>query len=101
MLRGEGGRPRAGPAPPADRRRARPAHARVGPDRRGPRRRPQRPGLPGMSVVGAPMRDYYERRAREYDDWWLGSGRFARRERPGWHDEVHELTALLGALPPR
>jgi demethylmenaquinone methyltransferase/2-methoxy-6-polyprenyl-1,4-benzoquinol methylase len=54
-----------------------------------------------MSVVGAPMRDYYERRAREYDDWWLGTGLFAGRERPGWHAEVRELTALLAALPPR
>ncbi|MFL5250513.1 MAG: class I SAM-dependent methyltransferase [Myxococcales bacterium] len=54
-----------------------------------------------MSVVGPPMRDYYERRAREYDDWWLGTGLFARRERPGWHDEVHDLTALLGTLAPR
>ena len=53
-----------------------------------------------MSVVGAPMRDYYERRAGEYDDWWLGTGLFARRERPGWHDEVRELTALLETLPP-
>jgi ubiquinone/menaquinone biosynthesis C-methylase UbiE len=53
-----------------------------------------------VNVVGAPMRDYYERRAREYDDWWLGSGLFARRERPGWHEEVERLVALLGALPP-
>jgi ubiquinone/menaquinone biosynthesis C-methylase UbiE len=53
-----------------------------------------------MTVVGAPMRDYYERRAREYDDWWHGSGLFARRERPGWHEEVERLTTLLGALPP-
>ena len=29
-----------------------------------------------MNVIGAPMRDYYERRAREYDDWWLGTGLF-------------------------
>jgi ubiquinone/menaquinone biosynthesis C-methylase UbiE len=53
-----------------------------------------------MSVIGAPMRDYYERRAREYDDWWLGTGLFARRERPGWHEEVGQLVALLQALPP-
>jgi demethylmenaquinone methyltransferase/2-methoxy-6-polyprenyl-1,4-benzoquinol methylase len=53
-----------------------------------------------MNVIGSPMRDYYERRAREYDDWWLGTGLFARRERPGWHEEVAALTNLLGALPP-
>jgi SAM-dependent methyltransferase len=53
-----------------------------------------------VSVIAAPMRDYYERRARQYDDWWLGTGLFARRERPGWHEEVRELIALLEALPP-
>jgi SAM-dependent methyltransferase len=46
------------------------------------------------------MKDYYERRAPEYDDWWEGAGLFAARERPGWHDEVAELTAALRALPP-
>jgi SAM-dependent methyltransferase len=53
-----------------------------------------------MNVIGAPMRDYYERRAREYDDWWLGTGLFTRRERPGWHEEVQRLIALLEELPP-
>ena len=42
---------------------------------------------------------YYELRAAEYDDWWRGSGRFAERERPGWDEEVAEVSALLGALP--
>jgi SAM-dependent methyltransferase len=46
------------------------------------------------------MRRYYEQRAPEYDDWWLGTGLFAGRERPGWHDEVAELCAALAALPP-
>jgi ubiquinone/menaquinone biosynthesis C-methylase UbiE len=44
---------------------------------------------------------YYERRAPEYDDWWLGTGLFAQRERPGWDDEVARLVELVGALPPR
>jgi SAM-dependent methyltransferase len=52
-----------------------------------------------MNVLGAPMRDYYERRAREYDDWWLGTGLFTRRERPGWHEEVQRLIARLEDLP--
>jgi len=43
---------------------------------------------------------YYDRRAAEYDDWWLGTGLFAERDRPGWDDEVDELTAALDALPP-
>src|SRR3954447_12842635 len=43
---------------------------------------------------------YYERRAAEYDDWWLGSGVFAQRERPGWHEEVAQLVELLAGLRP-
>jgi ubiquinone/menaquinone biosynthesis C-methylase UbiE len=46
------------------------------------------------------MREYYDRRAPEYDDWWEGTGLFAQRERPGWHKEVAALVAALGALPP-
>jgi ubiquinone/menaquinone biosynthesis C-methylase UbiE len=46
------------------------------------------------------VKTYYERRAREYDDWWLGTGRFADRDRPGWDDEVAELERVLEALPP-
>ena len=46
------------------------------------------------------MKAYYERRAREYDDWWLGRGRFADRDRPGWGEELGELRRALGALPP-
>ena len=45
-------------------------------------------------------RAYYEARAREYDDWWLGRGLFAARDRPGWPEEVRELEQLLAALPP-
>ena len=46
------------------------------------------------------MKAYYERRAREYDDWYLGRGRFAERDRPGWGDEVDDLRRVLEALPP-
>ena len=49
-------------------------------------------------VVGEDMRAYYERRAREYDDWWLGSGLFAARDRPGWAEEVAQLIAALNDL---
>ena len=41
---------------------------------------------------------YYERRAVEYDDWYLGSGLFAERIRPGWHAEMESLQALLRSL---
>src|SRR3954453_17498173 len=43
---------------------------------------------------------YYDQRSSEYDDWWLGSGSFARRERPGWQDEVARLIELVAALSP-
>jgi ubiquinone/menaquinone biosynthesis C-methylase UbiE len=46
------------------------------------------------------MRSYYERRAREYDDWWLGTGWFARRERPGWAEEVEALAQVVNGLSP-
>ena len=45
------------------------------------------------------MREYYDRRAPEYDDWYLGRGLFADRDRPGWDDELDELAAAIGALP--
>src|SRR6185503_13899800 len=51
-------------------------------------------------VVDDEMRAYYERRAPEYDDWWLGLGRFTELDRPGWHEEVEQLIAVLAALPP-
>jgi len=50
--------------------------------------------------MDAPMRSYYEQRAPEYDDWWLGTGLFASRDRPGWHEDVTALQAALASLPP-
>jgi SAM-dependent methyltransferase len=46
------------------------------------------------------MRSYYEARAPEYDDWWLGTGRFVDRQRPGWDDDVAGLCAALAGLGP-
>jgi ubiquinone/menaquinone biosynthesis C-methylase UbiE len=46
------------------------------------------------------VKEYYDRRATEYDDWWLGRGLFAERDRPGWEAELDELATLFGALPP-
>jgi ubiquinone/menaquinone biosynthesis C-methylase UbiE len=43
---------------------------------------------------------YYDRRAAEYDDWWCGTGLFAERDRPGWHEEVASLIELLAGLEP-
>jgi ubiquinone/menaquinone biosynthesis C-methylase UbiE len=46
------------------------------------------------------VKAYYEARAAEYDDWYLGRGLFAERDRPGWTDEVEQLVAVVAALEP-
>lgn len=46
------------------------------------------------------MKAYYERRAPEYDDWWLGTGLFTNRHRPGWDEERTALASTLAALAP-
>jgi ubiquinone/menaquinone biosynthesis C-methylase UbiE len=57
-----------------------------------------------MSVAGLrhPMteneRIYYDLRAAEYDDWYLGTGLYAARARPGWHAELESLREALRAL---
>src|SRR3954451_14629211 len=45
------------------------------------------------------MREYYSRRAAEYDDWWLGAGAFEQRDRPGWYEDVSAVIETLLALP--
>jgi ubiquinone/menaquinone biosynthesis C-methylase UbiE len=46
------------------------------------------------------VKTYYHARAHEYDDWWLGRGLYAERERPGWEEELEELATVLGNLAP-
>jgi ubiquinone/menaquinone biosynthesis C-methylase UbiE len=46
------------------------------------------------------VKAYYDRRAPEYDDWWLGRGLYADRERPGWEDELGLLEGVIRELPP-
>lgn len=46
------------------------------------------------------MQAYYEARAPEYDDWWLGTGSFEGRDRPGWDGERADLIAAIAGLPP-
>jgi len=46
------------------------------------------------------MKEYYERRAPEYDDWYLTRGLFEARERPGWKEELAELVEHVSSLPP-
>jgi ubiquinone/menaquinone biosynthesis C-methylase UbiE len=46
------------------------------------------------------VKAYYHARAREYDDWWLGRGLYADRERPGWENELARLGDAITQLPP-
>jgi SAM-dependent methyltransferase len=46
------------------------------------------------------VKAYYHARAVEYDDWWLGRGPFAERDRPGWDEERDELEGVVASLPP-
>jgi len=45
------------------------------------------------------MLEYYDRRAPEYDQWYMGTGLFADRDRPGWHEELRHLRAAIAAMP--
>ena len=47
------------------------------------------------------MKEYYDTRAPEYDEWYLGRGRFADRDRPNWDQELAALLAAIGAMPPK
>src|ERR1700744_1001406 len=47
------------------------------------------------------MKEYYDKRAPEYDEWWLGHGNFADRDRPGWEDELAVVAGLISQLPPK
>jgi ubiquinone/menaquinone biosynthesis C-methylase UbiE len=44
------------------------------------------------------MEPYYERRSAEYDDWYLGSGIFAERDRPGWNEDVRAVIEAVSSL---
>jgi demethylmenaquinone methyltransferase/2-methoxy-6-polyprenyl-1,4-benzoquinol methylase len=46
------------------------------------------------------MKQYYDNRATEYDDWYRGIGRFARRDRPGWDEDLQALQDDVAALAP-
>ncbi len=46
-----------------------------------------------------PVFEYYDRRAAEYDQWYMGTGLFAERDRPGWDEERDALCASIAALP--
>lgn len=46
------------------------------------------------------MKEYYDTRAPEYDEWYLGLGRFADLVRPEWDADVRALARTVAELPP-
>jgi ubiquinone/menaquinone biosynthesis C-methylase UbiE len=46
------------------------------------------------------VKAYYDRRAREYDDWVFGRGLFEARHRPEWDEERARLEETVAELPP-
>jgi SAM-dependent methyltransferase len=45
------------------------------------------------------VREYYDRRATEYDDWYEGTGLFSSRARPGWEAELQAIVEVAKHLP--
>jgi demethylmenaquinone methyltransferase/2-methoxy-6-polyprenyl-1,4-benzoquinol methylase len=46
------------------------------------------------------VKEYYDQRAPEYDDWYLGRGLFEPRDRAGWDAELDDLFSVISALGP-
>jgi len=46
------------------------------------------------------VKEYYDTRAPEYDDWYLGRGLFSARDRAGWDAELEALFETIRSLPP-
>jgi ubiquinone/menaquinone biosynthesis C-methylase UbiE len=46
------------------------------------------------------VKAYYHARAAEYDDCWLGVGRYAERGRAGWEEARTTLEGAIRELPP-
>jgi len=46
------------------------------------------------------VKAYYDARAREYDEWYDGLGRFDGLDRPRWNEDVRELERVVASLPP-
>ena len=46
------------------------------------------------------MKEYYERRAPTYDDWYLGHGPYAARDTTAWETDLTGLIAAIEALDP-
>jgi SAM-dependent methyltransferase len=64
------------------------------------RRRARHDSRTGSPDYAGDVKAYYEARAREYDDWVYGTGLFAERDRPRWHEEREEMQEAVAAMPP-
>ncbi|CAN5298656.1 hypothetical protein BH18ACT12_BH18ACT12_00610 [soil metagenome] len=64
-----------------------------------PGAKPVRPlcGAAESAPWGA-VKAYYDQRAPEYDDWWLGTGLHADRDRPGWDEERDLMADFISGL---
>jgi ubiquinone/menaquinone biosynthesis C-methylase UbiE len=47
------------------------------------------------------MKEYYDTRAPEYDDWWLQRGLYSDRDNPDWAPERDQAFAAIRALSPK
>ncbi len=45
------------------------------------------------------MKEYYDARAAEYDEWYRDEGQYAARQRPGWLEAVRALEQAVASLP--
>ena len=57
------------------------------------------PHLGARSSYPNAVKEYYDARAEEYDEWYLRLGRFDGLERPRWDEELHELEGVIAGLP--
>ncbi len=58
------------------------------------------PSDPPAFASDAATGRYYDERAAEYDEWYLGQGLFADRVRPGWDVDVAGLLDAIATLRP-
>src|SRR5260370_851373 len=54
------------------------------------------PLAPPVRASASAMRDYYDTRAPEYDEWYLGAGRFAGLACPDWDEDLDAAEADRG-----
>jgi ubiquinone/menaquinone biosynthesis C-methylase UbiE len=46
------------------------------------------------------VKEYYDTRAPEYDDWWLQRGLYSDRDNPDWAPERDTVFSAIAGMPP-